>query len=322
MTLSSTLSAPSHPLPMHVLVTGGTGFIGTALVKQLLGAGHRVTVLTRQPQRALARFQRFEGTQGPVQAIRSLAELPATTQLDAIVNLAGAPVVGPPWTAGRRQVLLDSRVGVTESLLAWLQGAEHQPAVWVQASAIGFYGVRPPEEILTETSAAGGGFMSELCVRWEAAAAQAAQRGVRQVVLRLGVVLGPGGALPPLLLPIRLGVGGRMGSGKQVMSWIHRDDVLTLITTALQSSQNSPPMQGIYNATAPEPVPQATFATTAGQLLRRPVWLPVPAAPLRWAMGEMAQLFVDGQNVVPARLQAEGFAFRYPTLQQALRDLV
>lgn len=303
---------------MHVLVTGGTGFIGTALVKQLLEAGHRVTVLTRQPQRALARFQRVQGTQAPVQAIRSLAELPATTPLDAIVNLAGAPVVGPPWTAGRRQTLLDSRVGVTESLLAWLRGAEHPPRVWVQASAIGFYGVRPPEEILTETSAAGGGFMSELCVRWEAAAAQAAQRGVRQVVLRLGVVLGPGGALPPLLLPVRLGVGGRMGSGRQVMSWIHRHDVLTLITTAL----HNPQMQGVYNATAPEPVAQARFVATAGQLLHRPVWLPVPAAPLRWAMGEMAQLFVDGQNVVPARLQAEGFAFRYPTLQQALRDLV
>jgi NAD dependent epimerase/dehydratase family enzyme len=124
------------------------------------------------------------------------------------------------------------------------------------------------------------------------------------VVLRLGVVLGPGGALPPLLLPIRLGLGGRMGSGQQVMSWIHRDDVLTLITNALQSPPNSPPMQGIYNATAPEPVPQATFAATAGQLLHRPVWLPVPA------------------NVVPARLQREGFTFAHPTLRQALRSLV
>ena len=160
--------------------------------------------------------------------------------------------------------------------------------------------------------------MSELCVRWEAAAAKAQALGVRQVVLRLGVVLGPGGALPPLLLPIRLGLGGRMGSGQQVMSWIHRDDVLALIHAALRDPQ----MQGIYNATAPETIAQATFVATAGKLLRRPVWLPVPATPLRWAMGEMAQLFVDGQNVVPARLQQQGFAFKYPTLEQALRDLV
>ena len=305
---------------MHVLVTGGTGFIGSALVQQLLAAGHSVTVLSRKPASAPALFQ------GRVQAVRSANDLPSDARFDAIVNLAGAPVVGPPWTAGRRQVLLDSRVGVTESLLAWLQRTTHRPAVWVQASAIGFYGVRPPHEVLTETSAAGGGFMSELCVRWEAAAAKAQALGVRQVVLRLGVVLGPGGALPPLLLPIRLGLGGRMGSGQQVMSWIHRDDVLTLITTALlgmpNSPQNNPPMQGIYNATAPEPVPQATFARTAGQLLHRPVWLPVPAAPLRWALGEMAQLFVDGQTVVPARLQREGFAFAYPTLREALKVLV
>ena len=297
---------------MHVLVTGGTGFIGSALVHQLLATGHRVTVLSRKPASAQALFQ------GRVQAVRSANDLPSDARFDAIVNLAGAPVVGPPWTAGRRQVLLDSRVGVTESLLAWLQRATHRPAVWVQASAIGFYGVRPPHEVLTETSAAGGGFMSELCVRWEAAAAKAQALGVRQVVLRLGVVLGPGGALPPLLLPIRLGVGGRMGSGQQVMSWIHRDDVLALIHAAL----HDPQMNGIYNATAPETIAQATFVATAGKLLRRPVWLPVPATPLRWAMGEMAQLFVDGQNVVPARLQQQGFAFMYPTLEQALRDLV
>ena len=300
------------PPAMHVLVTGGTGFIGTALVQQLLAAGHRATVLSRKPASAQALFQ------ARVQAVRSANDLPSDARLDAIVNLAGAPVVGPPWTAGRRQVLLDSRVGVTESLLAWLQRATHRPAVWVQASAIGFYGVRPPHEVLTETSAAGGGFMSELCVRWEAAAAKAQALGVRQVVLRLGVVLGPGGALPPLLLPIRLGLGGRMGSGQQIMSWIHRDDVLALVAAALRDTD----MHGVYNATAPQPVPQATFAATAGQLLHRPIWFPTPAAPMRWLLGEMAELFVDGQRVMPARLLREGFVFRHPALLGALQDLV
>lgn len=297
---------------MQILITGGTGFIGQALVQQLAAAGHAVTVWSRNPQRAARQL-------GPgVRCVATLEAIAAVDRMDAIVNLAGARVVGPPWTTARRQVLLDSRVGTTQALLQWLQQTGQRPSVWVQASAIGFYGVRPPEEALTETSPPGHGFMSELCVRWEQTAAQATALGIRQVVLRLGVVLGPGGALPPLLLPIRLGVGGRMGSGQQVMSWIHRHDVLTLITAAL----HDPQMQGVYNATAPEAIAQAQFAATAGQLLHRPVWLPVPAAPLRWAMGEMAQLFVDGQNVVPARLQAEGFAFRYPTLQQALRDLV
>ncbi|MCZ8092999.1 MAG: TIGR01777 family oxidoreductase [Acidovorax sp.] len=301
---------------MQVLITGGTGFIGQALVQRLIAAGHAVTVCSRNPTQAARQLG------AGVRCVSTLNAIAATDRIDAIVNLAGARVVGPPWTAARRQVLLNSRIGTTQALLQWLQQTGQRPSVWVQASAIGFYGVRPPEEILTETSTPGQGFMSELCVRWEQAAAQATAQGIRQVVLRLGVVLGPGGALPPLLLPIRLGLGGRMGSGQQVMSWIHRDDVLTLITTALQSPQNSPPMQGIYNATAPEPVPQATFAATAGQLLHRPVWLPVPAAPLRWAMGEMAQLFVDGQNVLPARLQREGFTFAHPTLRQALRSLV
>jgi uncharacterized protein (TIGR01777 family) len=258
--------------------------------------------------------------------VSALNAIPTADPIDAIVNLAGARVVGPPWTTARRQVLLNSRVGTTEALLQWLQQTGQRPQVWVQASAIGFYGVRPPEEVLTEASAPGQGFMSELCVRWEQAAAQATALGIRQVVLRLGVVLGPGGALPQLLRPIRLGVGGRVGTGQQVMSWIHRDDVLTLITTALlgtpDNPQNNPPMQGVYNATAPETVPQATFARTAGQLLHRPVWLPLPAAPLRWALGEMAELLVDGQNVVPARLQREGFGFAYPTLRAALQSLV
>ena len=301
---------------MQVLITGGTGFIGRALVQRLAAAGHTVTVWSRHPAQAARQLG------AGVRCVSALNAIAAADRIDAIVNLAGARVVGPPWTAARRQVLLDSRVGTTQALLQWLQQTGQRPSVWVQASAIGFYGVRPPEELLTETSAPGQGFMSELCVRWEQAAAQATALGIRQVVLRLGVVLGPGGALPQLLRPIRLGLGGRMGSGQQVMSWIHRDDVLTLITTALQAPQNNPPMQGTYNATAPEPVPQATFARTAGQLLHRPVWLPVPAAPLRWALGEMAQLFVDGQNVVPARLQREGFAFAYPSLREALRSLI
>ena len=298
--------------PQRHLITGGTGFIGTALVQQLLRQGHPVTLWVRDPAKAQRRFG-----QG-VRCVTSLDELAADDTFDTVINLAGAPIVGPPWTAGRRAQLLASRVGVTLGLLTWLARTAQKPSTWLQASAIGFYGVRPPEEALTEHSAAGAGFMSELCVKWEAAAAQANAMGVlRQVTLRLGVVLGKGGALPPLLLPIRLGLGGRMGDGRQMFSWIHLHDVLAIMATALQDGT----MQGVYNTVAPDVVSQGEFAVTAGQVLHRPVWLPLPAWVLRLPMGEMAQLFVDGQRVVPARLQAQGFVFAYPELLGALKDL-
>lgn len=308
-------SAPPNPFTdvphQRVLVTGGTGFIGEALVGQLLDAGHQVTVLTRDPLRAAYLFD------GRARCIRSLRSLDAAEVFDAVINLAGAPVVGPRWSARRQQQLLASRVGTTQALADWLARAQHTPAVWVQASAIGFYGVRDAAEGLTEGSAQGKGFMATLCAEWEAAAHTAGAHATRQVVLRLGLVFGPGGALMPLLLPFRLGVGGRMGSGRQVMSWIHRDDVLQLLARALRDPQ----MQGTYNAVAPDAISQAVFARTAGQVLRRPVWFHLPAAPLRWLLGEMAELFVDGQRVLPERLTQAGFAFRYPTLASALRDL-
>lgn len=296
----------------RVLVTGATGFIGESLVKQLLDAGHGVTVYARNPLRAATMFQ------GRVRCVAKLQDLSAHDVFDTVINLAGAPVLGPLWTSKRQAQLLASRVEVTNDLVAWLATAKRAPSQWIQASAIGYYGVRAPQEQLTEASAAGTGFMVELCRQWETAA-QAAQRyGVRQVVLRLGVVLGPGGALPPLLLPHRFGMGGRMGSGQQVLSWIHRADVLAIMARAIGDVR----MQGIYNTVAPGALSQMDFAKTIGRVLHRLVWFPVPAAPLRWALGEMAELLLDGQNVQPTRLLAEGYAFAFDNVEAALRDLV
>ncbi len=306
--------------PLHVLVAGGTGFIGGTLVAQLLQAGHQVRVLTRDPARANARWN------GQVQCTDDLSAWlanPANAPIDAVINLAGAPVVGWPWSKVRKRVLLSSRVGTTQGMLAAFANAptsgleSRAPGVWIQASAIGYYGVRAPAETLTEASLPGTGFMSELCREWEASALPAADMGARQVVLRLGVVWGKGGALPPLLLPIRLGLGGRLGSGQQAVSWIHLQDVLRLMARGL----SIPAMRGTYNAVAPEPVSQADFVAQAAQVLHRPNWLPLPAKPLRWALGEMAQIFVDGQRVVPERLLAEGFEFDFPNAATALRDL-
>jgi len=295
----------------RVLVTGGTGFIGETLVNQLLDAGHTVSVLARDPLRAAYLFD------GRARCLRTLSKLGHDETFDVIINLAGAPVAGPRWSPKRQAQLLASRVQTTQALIDWLKHARHKPALWIQASAIGFYGVRDASETLDENAALGDGFMAQLCTRWEQAAEPATAFGVRQVVMRLGVVFGPGGALMPLLLPFRLGFGGRMGTGEQIMSWVHRDDVIQVIARAMDDAS----MSGTYNLVAPDAISQAAFAATAGKILKRPVWLHIPAAPVRALAGEMAQLFFDGQRVVPTRLLQAGYDFRYPTLDAALRDL-
>ncbi|KVS77965.1 TIGR01777 family oxidoreductase [Burkholderia cepacia] len=297
--------------PGNVLVTGGTGFIGETLVNHLLDAGHTVTLLARDPLRAAYLFQ------GRVRSVTSAGQLQPHERFDTVINLAGAPVLGARWSKRRQAVLLASRVGVTESLMRWVETAEVKPCTWIQASAIGYYGVRPADERLDERSSAGAGFMSGLCRQWELAAQPLERHSVRTVVLRLGVVFGPGGALRPMLLPHYFGMGGRFGDGTQVMSWIHRDDVLRIIARVMSNAG----MHGVYNAVAPAPLTQREFVQVVSKALRRPAWLHVPAAPLRVAMGEMAELLLDGQRVMPARLHQDGFMFRFPTAEHALRDL-
>ncbi|MFR0693392.1 TIGR01777 family oxidoreductase [Enterobacterales bacterium AE_CKDN230030158-1A_HGKHYDSX7] len=308
-------ASPENPFlgiaPRRVLVTGGTGFIGELLVNQLLDTGHQVTLLARDPVKAAYQFA------GRARCVSSLKQLGPFDLFDVVINLAGAPVAGPRWTARRQEQLLASRVGVTQALLDWMSQTPQKPALWIQASAIGFYGVRAPEEHLDEDALPGTGFMTELCARWEASAQPVRDQGIRQVVLRLGVVFGPGGPLVPLLLPFRLGVGGRIGNGRQVLSWIHIDDVLRVFARCLADEQ----LQGTYNLVAPEAVSQAEFAERAGRQLKRPVWLHIPDKPVRRLAGEMAELFLDGQRVVPRRLSEAGFAFRFATLDAALRDL-
>ncbi|WP_175854252.1 TIGR01777 family oxidoreductase [Burkholderia anthina] len=295
----------------NVLVTGGTGFIGEILVNQLLDAGHTVTLLARDPLRAAYPFH------GRVRSVTSAAQLQPHERFDTVVNLAGAPVLGARWSERRRALLLASRVGVTQALMRWVETAEVKPRTWIQASAIGYYGVRPADERLDEGSSAGTGFMSVLCRQWEQSAQPLERHGVRTVVLRLGIVFGPGGALRPMLLPHYVGMGGRFGDGAQVMSWIHRDDVLRIIARAMSNGG----MRGVYNAVAPVALTQREFVQVVAKVLRRPAWLHVPAAPLRVAMGEMAELLLDGQRVMSARLHQDGFMFRFPTAEHALRDL-
>lgn len=298
-------------IPMHILVTGGTGFIGQALCEHLLSAGHRLTILSRDPCRAERRLL------SRVHAIASVAELADDDGPEAVINLAGAPLPGKRWTERYKAVLRDSRIGLTHRLIEALAGRGFRPRIWLNASAIGYYGdtgLRP----VNETEPAGSDFAARLCRDWEAAAARAAEVfDARVACVRIGIVLGPGGALKAMLPAFRLGLGGPLGSGDQIMSWIHRDDLVALFVQLLGDDQAS----GVYNGTAPNPVSNREFARTLARSLRRPAWLTMPAPILRLLVGEMAELLLTGQMVLPERALAAGYHFRFPLLSRALDDL-
>jgi uncharacterized protein (TIGR01777 family) len=303
--------APATGLSRTVLVTGGTGFIGWALVRKLAGRGDRVIVLTRDPAKARDQF-------GPgIEICGALRDLDRSRPIDAIVNLAGEPLAGGLWTKSRKRRFLESRLGVTRDLIALIEKLDHKPEVLINASAIGYYGDRGDEE-LTEASAPQPVFMSDLCRSWEEAALAAERFGVRISRLRIGLVLGrDGGVAQPMALTTRLGLGAIMGDGKQFVSWIHLDDLIELILFAVERTD----MAGPINAVAPHPVSHESFMRGLGEAFGRSVRLSMPANLLRVAIGEMADLMLTSQRVVPAAALEAGFPFRYPELSGALADL-
>jgi len=313
-------------LQEYVLVTGASGFIGTLLVKALVEDGQHVIVLTRHPEKTAHQFD------DSVTCIASLDELPATQRVDVIINLAGARILGWRWSAARKRVLRLSRTGTTQKLVSWVAQAAHKPRLLLSASAIGYYGIqaRADTALLTEADAPQAIFMSELCQEWEAAGHAASRHGVQVKCMRFGLVLGTEGALPMMMLPIRLGLGGPLGDGRQALSWIHVDDLLRAIAhlwtmpTEPQANDTRSDAQGsieAYNFTAPEIVTQAVFSKTAAQLLHRPCFFPTPAILMRLLLGEQADLLLEGQRVTPARLQANGFEFTYPDVRSALQNI-
>ncbi len=298
-----------------VLVTGATGFVGSALVEQLRRDGQRVIVLARDLAQARATF-------GPdVWVVDRLAAIPSETLIDAVVNLAGARVLGPPWTAARREVLRASRTDVTAAVVDLMRRLQQRPRVLVSASAVGFYGASPSasfEPCDERSPARPGQFQSDLCAAIEHEARRAEALGVRVVRLRLGVVLGRGdGAYPMLALSSRLGLGAVLGSGRQPAPWIHLDDAVALIRFAITESD----LGGPVNAVAPQTPTQSQFAHAMAASFGRGVRLRVPHAPLRWVLGEMAELLLEGQNAVPTAALAAGFRFRHPTLTGAFAAL-
>lgn len=298
---------------MHILLTGGTGLIGRALCAHWAGAGHRITVWSRQPERVPALCA---GAQG----VARLADISPDHAPDVVVNLAGAPIADRPWTAARRQLLWASRVDLTDELVRWMGQLPRAPQDLLSASAVGWYGDRQ-EQALDERSPQPtvADFGSTLCQAWEAAALRAQPLGVRVVLLRIAPVLAPqGGMLARLRLPFLLGLGGRLGRGTQWMPWVHRDDVVGLFDHVLHQTA----CQGVYNACAPGAVRNAEFTQVLAATLHRPAILPAPAWVLRLLLGEMAVLLLGSQQVQPQRTLQAGYAFRYPKLGGALQQLL
>lgn len=309
--MASRLHPQTSPSGRTILVTGGTGFIGAALVERLRTRGDRVFVLSRDVRQAKVLL----GT--TVNHIASLEELPQETRIDAVINLAGAPIIGLPWTASRRRTIWQSRIDTTNAIVSWMSSLEHRPRVLVSGSAIGIYGSRS-DEVLTEKHDNGDGFAAELCAAWEAAAMQAGDLGVRVVCMRTGLVLDEsGGALPMMALPARFGLGAIFGNGQQWMSWISRNDLLRMIISAIDSDR----WHGVVNAVAPEPVRHADFQKSMARSLGRPLYLAVPAWALRLAMGEMSSIFLYSQRVIPEKAQKLRFTYDVHWASDAL-DLI
>lgn len=290
---------------MRILVTGGTGFIGQALCPRLAGAGHEVVVLGRQ-----------RSPRPPAGAATSAGDLGALdpAEFGAVVNLAGAPIGEGRWTQSRKNLLLESRVRTTSNLVDWMRRGKRRPAVLVSASAVGYYGEQGDRPVAEDTPPTPG-FTHDLCAAWEREAERATELEVRVCRLRIGVVLDRGGgALEKMLPAFRLGAGGRLGSGRHYFPWVHRQDIVRIFEWLL----DSPRAVGAYNGSAPNPVTNAEFTRALGRALGRPTILPMPAAALKLLFGEMSELLLTSDRMLPQRLLREGFRFDHAHLEGAL----
>ena len=297
---------------MKILITGGTGFIGRTLCHRLLDSGHELIVLSRRPEQVTNLCGES------VTAISNLEDLSSEEIINAIINLSGEGIADRLWTKKRKQRLLDSRINITEQLITYVARARQKPSVMISGSAVGYYGNNGESE-LDETTDNPSDFAQQLCKQWEAAAESVKEYGVRLCILRIGLVIGrDGGFVKRMLLPFKLGLGGRLGNGQQWMSWIHKEDLITIIETLLNDSE----LEGNFNATAPQPVTNAEFSACLANNLHRPAIFPVPAIVLKLLLGEMSELLLGGQKILPERLIEQGFPFQYKSLDSALKAIL
>ncbi|HEY9750534.1 MAG TPA: TIGR01777 family oxidoreductase [Allocoleopsis sp.] len=305
---------------MKVAIAGATGFVGSRLVERLQAEGHQIVVFSRSRERAERLFPRSVFSN--VEIVPYNPTMPGDWQqaiagCDGVVNLAGEAIADGRWTEARKQEILSSRQLATQNIVAAINQANPKPAVLVSASAVGYYGTSETATF-DETSAASQDFLGQVCQTWEAEAQKVKDSGTRLVIVRIGIVLGMGGALAKMLPPFKLFAGGPIGSGRQWFSWIHREDLVNLILQALTQSN----MQGVYNGTAPNPVRMGEFCQALGEVLNRPSWLPVPDFALEALLGDGAKVVLEGQQVLPKHTLANGFQYQYPTVKQALSEIL
>lgn len=297
---------------MKILITGATGLIGSALCK-LLADKHELIALTRNINKAKNTLP------NSIIALDNLKDV-NFDDLDAVINLAGEPIADKRWSAQQKQKIFQSRLAITEQIVNNINVSDTPPKVFISGSAIGFYGRQPAENVITESySSTYPEFSHQLCKQWEELALQAHSPDVRVCLLRTGIVLSKqGGALDKMLPPFKLGVGGRMASGKQMMSWIHIDDMVNAIVFLLKDEK----AHGAFNLTAPEPVSNTNFTQTLAKTLNRPALFPMPEFVLKLLFGEMSDLLIYGQNVIPEKLEQQGFKFKFKTLDTALNEIL
>jgi uncharacterized protein len=305
---------------MKVAIAGATGFVGSRLVERLQKEGMKVVVLSRNtafaqkifPHRA---FGNVEIAAYTPTASGSWQDI--ISDCDGVVNLAGEPIGEGRWTAERKQEILNSRKLGTQKIVEAIVNSTKSPKVLINASAIGYYGTSETATF-DENSPSGKDFLAQVCQAWEAEASKVTSSGVRLVILRFGIVLGNGGALGKMITPFKLFAGGPIGNGRQWFSWIHVNDIVSLIVQAL----TKPEISGVYNATAPNPVRMADLSKTMGQVMNRPSWLPVPDFAIEALLGDGAMVVLEGQQVLPKRTLSSGFEFQYPNLQAALMEIL
>lgn len=305
---------------MKIAVTGATGFIGTHLVEKLHEQQHQVVVFSRDGDRARKTFPSATFPNVEIIIYTPTQSGPWQTSIsgcDGVVNLAGEPIAEGRWTDARKRDIMASRQVGTEKIVEAIAQAEAKPTVLVNSSAIGYYGTSETDRF-DETSAPGNDFLAEVCKNWEAAAQKVTESGTRLVIVRTGIVLAMGGAIAKMYTPFQFFAGGPIGSGRQWFSWIHRDDLVNLIMTALTTTS----MNGVFNGTAPNPVRMADFCKEMGTVMNRPSWLPVPSFALETLLGDGAQVVLEGQHVYPKQTLTSGFKYKYETLMPALKEIL
>jgi uncharacterized protein (TIGR01777 family) len=297
---------------MHYLIAGGTGFIGKSLIENLLNQKHKITILTRN----IANAKKIFGKK--VILIDDISQIAKDALVNCIINLAGEPIADKKWSRNQKEVLLQSRVKATKKIIDLIAALKIKPGALINASAIGYYGNCNDYE-LDENSLPKEEFTCQLCLEWEKEALKAEQFGVRTCIIRLGIVLGKnGGALRKMLPAFKMGLGGKIGNGRQFMSWIHICDVILAINFLL----NKPELYGVFNFTAPNPVRNFEFSKSLAQTLNRPAFLKTPAFAVKMLFGEMGKaLLLEGQKVLPTKLLTAGYKFKYENLNDALSEI-